>query len=263
MDIKKVGSAVSEVSGALSHFHTVFSLLSTLRGKDVPDNAPDEVKNAAGVLGIGDEIDLQKIFLEFEGDDLEILTGFIHYHFLRYESKSGSIIAWWQLNKWRTLVTKLDPPTHKTGTEETIVVTSPKNGEGGATTDANTKVTSTIKKDMTNGGSQLTLHFMQRIIQIVKKEEENINDGTKDSRRNTGYEKVITYFESTGIPTMPKPETVEWIEQIEQNLSLPKVTNWTKNQYNLANVWIDEKAEENKKREAAMPWWDRWLNKLL
>lgn len=225
---------------------SVFHLISAFRGGKVPDNAPPAVKALAkGVGRIGDEVAFNNLLLDLNTEDWEIIQGFIQYHFLRHKGRAGRIIAWFQLNKWRTLITELDPPSQR-GTRKVETKSGQSKGGNASVTTEDILLTPETK--------QAKL-FLERIVTIVR----NAQSAGKD--RNTGYEKVVEYFESFGVPTMPDDVTIAWIEQ-HLNV-LPDVSGWVTSHVTSFEEYLQAEADAIDARRAARPPIVRLLMKLI
>lgn len=225
--------------------YTAFDVLKGILGKQsMPaENAPPEVKRIAGLFGTGDEIKFINYVLELPEKDQDVLLGLIRYHFgplNRPKTWLWALVTYAQSNKWRKLITDLDSPSQKVGTKE---VTS--KGEDGGTT--------TTKEDLFRGEAENTQEFLKRLVKIV------IDEEAKEGRtREDGYEAAIAYMRSLGVPLMPQKETIAWIEN-----NLPDVTGWVSKTSGFAQNWVNQQAEANREREAAMPPWRRWFRALI
>lgn len=238
-----VGKHWGEIYAAIDVIKGVFGKSST-----PPENAPPEVKRVAGLFGTGDEIKFINHVLKLPKEDQNILLGLINYHFGPLNQPKTwlwTLVTFAQSNKWRKIITDLDSPAQKVGSKKVVTAVNPPNAANGVTT--------TTEEDLFRGEVENTQKFLQRLIEIVKTEE------AKDGRtREHGYEAAVAYMRSQGIPLMPQKETMEWIDK-----NLPDLTSLVSKTSGLAQNWIHQQAEANRKREAAMPAWRRWFRTLI
>lgn len=250
--VKKILSFVGDHWGEV---YTAFDVLKGIFGKQStpPENAPPEVKRVAGLFGTGDEIKFINHVLEMSPEDQEILLGLVQYHFgpvNRPKTWLWVLVTYAQSNKWRKLITDLDCPSQKVGTKKMVRNVNLPEADG---VTKNSTENITTEEDLFRGEAKKTQEFLKRLVEIIKLEKAK-PEGTLEK----GYEVAVAYMRSLGVPLMPQPETIEWIQK-----NLPDVTNWVSKTSGFTQNWINQQAQANRTREAAMPKWRRWFRKLI
>lgn len=237
--------------------YTAFDVLKGILGKQsIPaENAPPEVKRIAGLFGTGDEIKFVNHVLELPEKDQDVLLGLIRYHFgplNRPKTWLWALVTYAQSNKWRKLITDLDSPSQKVGTRKVVTTVNLPEATEVTGVKPGTESTTT-EEDLFRGEAKNTQEFLRRLVKIV------IDEEAKEGRtREDGYEAAIAYMRSLGVPLMPQKETIAWIEN-----NLPDVTSLVSKTSGFAQNWVNQQAEANREREAAMPSWRRWFRALI
>jgi hypothetical protein len=98
--------------------------------------------------------------------------------------------VWWWANAWRTFATvNLSRDAQKVGTSTSTF----KDDEGHQVK---------MVKDLFEGGGSGTVEFLKHICEVI---------GIPGS--DEGCKKLIEEFKALGVPTMPDPNTVAWVEK--------------------------------------------------
>jgi hypothetical protein len=218
-----------------------FDIIGDMLGKTPPTNAPEKLKGVYGILGKEDERQFGRLLLELEAEELQLLEGFLHWHFIRFRdrSKVGAITAWWFMNAWRAHVTKLSSENKEIGTSES------KTNSTDATTNASTEV-KTATKVYSAGGDE-SLNFLKKVAELIK----------SSPSPEEGYEAVLEHFKAAGVPHMPDEDTIKWME--DHILNFTKWKEFIKSKINQLNNVVDQRCQEIDTREAARSGPFGWL----
>lgn len=194
---------IKKIFENFSHFHSVISMIAMLIGKGdaVPSDDFGKFSGFAGIFGKKDEAKLFVSLLNkgLNDEERKTIVDFIIWYQRRYSPGPANwILIWWWSNAWRTFATinlYIDP--QKVGTRKVTWKD-----------DAGKEHTTT--KDIFEGGSSYTVIFLKHIASLIG-----------DPATEEGYEKVLREFEAIGVPRLPEPETVDWIN--EKLTSIPEL----------------------------------------
>lgn len=224
-------------------FYTFVDIIGDVMGKKTRGDVPEELKGVYGLFGKEDERAISRLLVELPDEDRKLVVKFLYWHFLRHQDRShvGAVTVWWFMNAWRTHVTRLSTPKSKTGTTTTKqTVIDPVNPK-----DKTETITTT---ENSSGGGNQSLDFLKKIAQIIK----DAGPGNEVA----GYEDVLRFFQASGVPQMPKEETLVWLESRIRGFSplQPFIAV-----HNRVNERVQEIAERDKKRNPI----SRFIRKLL
>lgn len=214
---------MGKIADLASHLQSVLWAVNALRGGTVPDDAPAAIKALrSGVFGAGDEVAIQQAVLQLKADEAAYVWGILDYGYIKPAKSSlvGRIWAVMVLNKWRTIVGKLDLPGQKVGTVEKVKTVLDPAVKGVRTVE-------TEKRDLQSDGNKLSLAFLRSVVKTIKTEEKRLlqrnaslpadQQLTPEQCREAGYQIVLAQFEAAGIPRMPSPETLAEIDNLLRN----------------------------------------------
>lgn len=200
-------SGLAGFSGALSHLHTASSIISALRGNDLPDTAPAASQGLAGFLGKGDERKLQILFQRLTDAEKKVLTGFFNWHF-KGENIQDRLIAMWYLGSFRVFVTGIKGANVPIGTTKTTTTPPEKDG---------VKVVTVSDKTTYADEYQYSFEFLKEIIRIIRagkaRHKKAFPTSSEEQQLEAGYAEVLAYFRATGVPHMPPKSEQDWWER--------------------------------------------------
>ena len=171
------------------------------KGDAVPEQNFGKFSGFSGIFGKKDEAKLFVSLLnaELTSKERERIVDFIIWYQRRYSPGPANwVLIWWWSNAWRTFATvSLYTDPQKVGTRK--ITWEDADGKKHTTT-----------KDIFEGGSSYTVIFLKHIAELIG-----------DPATEDGYEKVLREFEAIGVPRLPEPETVAWIN--EKLTSIPEL----------------------------------------
>ena len=243
LNITDLKSGAAFVFEHWTKFYTFVDIIGDVMGKKPRGDVPEELKGVYGLFGKEDERGMTRLMVELDEDDRKLVVKFLYWHFIRHQDRShvGAVTVWWFMNAWRTHVTRLKTDKSKTGTTTTKqTVIDPVNPKD--------KTETTTTAENFSGGGNQGLDFLKEIAKIIKE--------AGPGNEVAGYEAVLRFFAASGVPQMPKEETLVWLEGRIMGFSPLQPF---RSVHNRVNARAQEIAERDKKRNPI----SRFIRKLL
>ena len=212
----------------------IFHIVNSFLGIEPPEDAPKAAKLIyGGLLTPEDEALLEGIEQELRESNPEIQDSLdrLRAHFYRVsgEGPIGDAIAKWYLNAFRKQVLHMRHPERIQ-----TVATEVTAGKGSSNTTRTTHKTVPVN-------TEVAKKFIIKLYEIDNEaREQTSNEDEKDLK---GCEAMSTWLH---LKSMPGPSSAQ------------KARKMIGPEDSIRN-YVRETAQKSRQREAALPWWDRWL----
>lgn len=234
--------------------YAAFDIVSAFLGNEPKEDAHRFAKLAHGGLwSWDDEIALYGLELDLKGDGdtgkNELAKA--HSDFRKCvranygERRFGRASATWYLHRLRQAIIKMRSP----GRVDTETITKKVDGK-----DVTTKTPKVICPD-----NALVITFLTEFAQAFIAGKDSVGkDKSEEEEQCAGYTSACAFLKDHSFPIPVSPETAAKVDEFIDDLP-----NKGKGVAGNVSGWINQQAEVNRTREAAMPKWRQWFRKII